>query len=309
MDDKEIRSYFIVNPNSAGGATMKQWPRTSEKVERMIGKFDYDFTDAAGVATLLTGEAISNGYDRIIAVGGDGTLHEVIQGLFNNGELINPDITVGTLPLGSGTDFARTLKTSNDIDEAIVRLRGNKAKMIDLALVTYKDHKGGEGTRYLINMADVGLGGEVAERANNSSKVFGGFATYLYSSFISFVNYKPKMMKITVDGKAFEQKVTSVFIANGEYCGGGMHIAPPAEIDDGFLNIVILKEFSKWDLVSLTPKIYSGKILTMPGVKQLTAKHIIIESDEDVMINIDGEQPGLAPVTFKILPKAVRFKV
>lgn len=306
---EKFKTYVIVNPNAAGGAAMKRWPRTSEKLERAIGRFDYDFTNAEGVATMLAEEAVLKGYQKIIAVGGDGTLHEVLQGLFKKGEIINPDIIVGTLPLGSGTDFARTLKMSNDIDEAIVRLRGAAVKKVDLGLAAFRNHHGGEGRRYFINMADVGLGGEVAERANASPKQFGGFATYLFSSVISFASYRPRRVKITLDDAVIEQSVTSVFVANGQYCGGGMWIAPGAEVDDGYFNVIVVKEFSKWDLVSLAPRLYSGKLLNVPGIRQYRAKNVAIDSDERVMINLDGEQPGTTPVTFTLMPGAIRFKI
>lgn len=288
---------------------MKRWPRTSEKLEKAIGKFDYEFTNASGVATLLASEAVGKGYEKVISVGGDGTLHEVIQGLFDGERPINPDIVVGTLPFGTGTDFVRTLKMSNDIDEAIVRLRGARAKKIDIGLVHFKDHHGKEGQRHFINMADVGLGGEVAERANNSHKVFGGFATYLFSSVVSFASYKAKKVRIRADDTELEQSVTSVFIANGQYFGGGMWIAPPAELDDGYFDVIVVGELSKWDIIAFAPRLYSGKLRHLPGVKYLRAKNISVESDEDVLINLDGEQPGTTPVSFTLLPKFLNFKV
>lgn len=308
--EKQIKTFVIVNPNSAGGATMKRWPRTSEKLQRVIGRFDYEFTNAQGVATLLASNAVQKGYEKIVAVGGDGTLHEVVQGLFDNdGNLINPDVIVGTLPSGTGTDFTKTIKIPHDLDEAMVRLRGERSAKIDIGLVRFRDHQKKDAVRYLINMADVGLGGEVAERANNSPKVFGGFATYLFSSVISFASYKPKSVKVVYDGNVFEDSITSVFIANGKYFGGGMHIAPPAELDDGFFDIVIVKKLSKWDVVAFTPKLYSGKLISDPKVKHFRGKEIKIESDQDILINLDGEQPGTTPVSFSVLPGILRFKV
>lgn len=304
-----MKTFVIVNPNSAGGATMKRWPRTSEKMERTIGPFDYEFTKAEGEATLLAGEAVKDGYKKIIAVGGDGTLHEVVQGLFDGESLIDEDILLGTLPSGTGTDFAKTLKIPKDDEEAICRLRGERSMKIDIGLVTLNDHNGNQIQRYLLNMADVGLGGEVAERVNSTPKVFGGLATYLFSSVISFASYKPKKVKIITDGKEFEDEVTSVFVANGQYFGGGMWIAPPAELDDGFLNVIVLGKLSKWDIFSITPRLYSGKLLTILGVKHLQAKVLRVESDEDVLVNIDGEQPGTTPVEFKVLPRVLKFKV
>ena len=304
-----IKTFVIVNPNSAGGATMKRWPRTSEKLERAIGPFEYEFTNAAGVASMLANSAVKKGFEKIIAVGGDGTLHEVIQGLFEKGNLINPDITIGTLPSGTGTDFTRTLKIPHDIDETIIRLRGKRNAKLDLGEVRFRGHGGADETRYFINVADVGLGGEVAERANNTPKVFGGFATYLFSSVISIASYKPKKVQIVADGQEMEELVTSVFIANGKYFGGGMHIAPNAIPDDGFFEVMILPALSKWDIIALAPKLYSGRILTMPGIKYFQAQHIEIRSEEDVLINLDGEQPGSTPVTFQLLPRIIKFKV
>lgn len=310
MGDKDkTRTFVIVNPDSAGGATMKRWPRVSEKLERAIGKFDYDFTNAEGVATLLANSAVKNGFDKIIVVGGDGTLHEVLQGLFENGVAINPEITLGMLPSGAGADLVRTFGVSNDIDESIVRARGTKIKKIDLGLARFRDHNGKDNSRYFINVADVGLGGEVAERVNNSPKVLGGFGAFLFSSVISFAVYKPKLVKITIDNETFEQNVTSIFVANGRFFGGGMLIAPNAEIDDGLFDVIVIGELSKWDLVAFTPKLYSGKLLSIPGVKHFKTSNIMVDSHEDVLLNLDGEQPGMTPVSFSVISKAVNFKV
>jgi diacylglycerol kinase family enzyme len=158
-------------------------------------------------------------------------------------------------------------------------------------------------------MADVGLGGDIAERANNSTKVLGGFATYLFSSVISFASYKPKKVRITIDDQEFDERITSVFVANGEYCGGGMSIASGAEVDDGFFDVVVVREMSKWSVLSLAPKLYSGKLHTQPGVKNYKAQHVHVESNEEILINIDGEQPGTTPVTFTLLSTVLNFKI
>lgn len=302
-------AYVIVNPNSGGGATMKKWPRTCEKLEKVIGRFDYDFTNASGVATLLAAEAVKKGYRKIVAVGGDGTLHEVIQGLFENGELVNSEVLLGTIPSGTGTDFARTLKIPNDVDSAILKLKGAKIQKIDIGLVKFKDHFGAAAERYFFNMADVGLGGDVAERANNTPRVFGGFATYLFSSLISFASYKPKRVKIRADSKVISESVTSVFVANGRYFGCGMHIVPHAEIDDGLLDVVVVSELSKWDVFKFAPALYSGRLIQMAGVKYFQAKSVSIDTSEKILINLDGEQPGFAPVRFDIMPRVLRFMV
>lgn len=305
---ESIKTFVIVNPNAAGGATLRRWPRVSEKLERAIGPFEYEFTNAVGVATLLANDAVKKGCEKIIAVGGDGTLHEALQGLFDGERLINPEVILGTLPLGSGTDFARMLKLSNDIDEAIIRLKGRRVKKVDLGLARFREHRGSEGIRYFINVADVGLGGTVAERANNSPKLLGGFATYLFSSVISIASYKSKEVRITAQQSVLEERVTSVFVANGKFLGGGMNISPNSIVDDGLFDVVVLQELSKWELIALAPRLYSGKILSLPGIKYFRTPELTVESDEDVLVNLDGEQPGTTPVEFRIVQRAINFK-
>jgi YegS/Rv2252/BmrU family lipid kinase len=306
-EGETIKTFIIVNPHSAGGATMRRWPSASEILEKAIGKFDYEFTNAAGVAAMLAKKAVNNGYGRIISVGGDGTLYEVLQGLFNKGSLINPNIVLGTLPFGTGTDFARSINVSNKIEEAAKRLSRGQVKKIDLGLAKLRDHQGKIINRYFINMSDVGLGGEVVERVNRSSKFFGGSMTYLLSSLVSFSQYKPRRVKIKADDAEFDLSITSVLVANGRYCGGGMLIAPEAKVDDGLFDIVIIEGLPKWNLITFAPKLYSGKILSSPGVRHLQAKVISIESDQECLVNLDGEQPGTVPVEFSILPQAINF--
>lgn len=313
MVDSKKKTFFIINPNSAGGSTMRKWPITCEKLERLIGEFDYEFTNAEGVATLLAYEAVKKGYNQIVSVGGDGTLHEILQGIFDKGVLINPEIALGALPIGAYTDFTRSLNFSNDLDEAINRMASNKTINIDIGKASYINHNGKKESRYFINMGEVGLGGSVADKANHYPKVFGTFVTYLVSSILAFSSYKSKKIKVLVDGNqnagCIEDNVVSVFVANGKYFGGGMLVAPDANVKDGLFDVIVVNSMSKWELLGALPKLYSGKLSKLSGVKSFKAKNIKIESAEEVLVNLDGEQPGIISVEFNLLPKAIRFIV
>lgn len=309
MPSKKRKTFFIVNPSSAGGLAMRKWPDLSDRLSAAIGKFDYDFTNASGVATMLATDAVKNGYEMIVAVGGDGTLNEVVNGIFDNGKSLNPDIILGVMPLGAGSDFARTLKLSHEPKELINILKGDTVFECDVGLIDLVGHHGKRESVCFLNMADVGIGGEVAKRANSMPKYLGGFTTFFSSTLVSLASYKPKKVSISIDGgSSMDREVTTIIIANGQYFGGGMWIAPKASLNDGLFDVYVVGKLSKMEMMKLLPKAYAGKLPTLPGVEHFKASQISIGSKEEVLINCDGEQPGYIPAEFKVLPKALKLK-
>ncbi|MBI2346482.1 MAG: diacylglycerol kinase family lipid kinase [Deltaproteobacteria bacterium] len=306
---KSMKTFVVVNPSAAGGEGLRLWPALADDLHRAIGPFDYEFTNAAGAATLLAGQAVTQGYCRIVAVGGDGTLNEVINGFFtSDGVPINPDVVLGCLPAGSGTDFWKTLGIRDALKPALRILQGDRTRCCDLLRVELVGHDGRQMVRFGCNVADVGLGGEVVSRAKRLPAWGSGFFNYLVASAMAFWQWEPTTMRIVVDGEEMTpEPLIIAIVANGQYCGGGMWIAPEAELDDGLINLCAIRPMAKRQFLALLPRLYGGKLGDHPAFFRRTGRQIEVAASTPLKVTVDGEVPGIVPATFTILPKAIRI--
>ena len=300
----------VVNPKSAHSAAGRKWEEIETLLAARVRDYSIFFTKAPGDATGLTRNALHDGFDTVVAVGGDGTINEVVNGFFENGLPVNPRAAFGIIPLGTGGDFVRTAGISKNVGSALETLTAGRSTSVDVGKCTFRGYSGEMEERFFLNIADIGLGGETVDRVNRSSKRFGGFLSFLYGSFMALIQYRNKRVRFAVDGgDAREEVLNSLIVANGQYFGGGMWIAPEARIDDGLFDVVILGNYNLLSSLLKFPRIYSGSHLKLSGVRHFTAKKIEVASSERVLLDIDGEQPGVAPVTFEILPGSLDLVV
>jgi len=304
----EAAMRVIVNPVAANGAVGKRWPQMRDTLQAEGGQFDASFTEGPNHATELAREALSAGYQTIVAVGGDGTLHEVVNGLVREG-LVDPAVNLGIIPGGTGADSVRTLGIPHDYRAACHRLLRGKPDCIDLGLITCVS-QGQEVQRYFLNVAGLGFDGEVAERVNRSSKALGGTIPFLSSLFVKLLTYQNKTVEVTLDGQQrLQQKANSVVVCNGCYVGGSMHIAPRAALDDGLFDVIIIGDTSKLEIVANVPRIYRGTHLSHPKVDEYRAREVRVKARERMFLQADGELIGEAPATFQIIPQALHVLV
>lgn len=298
----------IVNPHSANGRTARRWQEYERVLRDVFDKLDSEWTKSPLDATILARRAIKDGYETIISVGGDGTLNEVVNGFFEDGKPLNPDVKLGVISTGTGADFIKTIKFPKDITEIAKRFAEPQIKKCDAGLIYFKDHNGNDITRYFINIADFGIGGETVDRVNRTTKAFGGFFSFLWGSAITVLKYKNKRVRLKIDGRDYgEMLCNSVVVANGRFFGGGMMIAPRAEIDDGLFDVVIAGDISRIDFLKYGPKIYRGDHINLPQVTYLEAKILEAESEERVLLDVDGEQPGILPARFEVIPSSLNL--
>ena len=298
--------FAVVNPQSANGSTRKRWPEYLIQLRKDGYLIDFAYTTEPGDATRVTQRLLKEGYTHIIAVGGDGTMNEVVNGFFSNGQLINSEAELALFSHGTGGDLIRTLQISRGIEGFLEILRRGQKRLIDVGEVLFQDEHGQQTHRYFLNVADVGLGGETVARVNKQSKLLGGKLSFLIGSILSILRYCNKVMCCEIDGKLiFEGRLNSIMVANGRYFGGGMMIAPHAELDDGLFDVVCLGDFSTLMLLRHLPKIYKGTHLEIPGVTVQRGRSVVITTVEKALLDIDGEQPGQAPLTFSLHPKAL----
>ncbi|MEO8898549.1 MAG: diacylglycerol kinase family protein [Candidatus Dormibacter sp.] len=300
------RTLVVVNPASAGGRTLKRWPTLRLALRAAGVEHDVHHTTAPFDATAVTRSALTAGYTRVVSAGGDGTLNEVVNGFFTpDGVALNPDAILGVLPSGTGGDFRRTAGLPTDPIQLAAILRANHVRRIDAGRVTYDDPA--TAARQFINIADCGVGGEVVARVNRSGNKGGGLrgtAVFLGISVKALTTFGGRPVRLTFDGDVVEMDIQNVVIANGRCFGGGMRIAPGAELDDGLFDVIVLPALGRIRTLAAMPSVYRGTHLRQPGVLVRRAATVRVEplDDRPLLFDIEGEQIGRAPATLTCLP-------
>ena len=310
-----MKPFLIVNPRAANGATGKHFDSIAAAVREVVGECAHAFTERPMHAAELARKAISEGHDLVIAVGGDGTINEVVNGFFHEprpGETpraINPQASLAVVPRGTGGDFRKTLGLDGNLARSAERLK-NTPKRLDVGLVEYTDEQGKPGARLFVNVADAGLGGEVVDRVNKSSKLLGGVLTFKLASARTLIGWKDRRITFTADGAPAEEiAVTGFNIGNGRYFGGGMMVAPEAVLDDGLFHVTIWAGYGLMDFATKSKQLYDGSHVKLPKTRTLTAKSVRLEpaggDARAVLLDLDGEQVGQCPATFTVVPGAI----
>lgn len=296
----------IVNPASGNGKTRINWPDIKSNLEKAGLDFAFAHTTCQFEATYFAREALLNGYETIISVGGDGTLNEVVNGFFENGRLINSSAKLGLICAGTGGDFIKTLGYPKDYVEACKILARGQSKKIDVGKVDFTDHNGKAVSRYFINVAGFGLDGTVVDRVNHTTKFFGGFISFLYGTLTGVTQFKSFNLALEVDGSlVYEGPTTLVAVGNGQYIGGGMQVTPGACFDDGTFEIVIVESVTKLRFFTCLPSIYKGKHGQYPEVTFMQGRSVKASSPDRVLLDVEGEQPGVLDAEFSIFPQAI----
>ena len=328
------RTFVVANPAAGAGTVKEEWQLIERLLRANLPELDYAFTEGPGHASLLTREALRAGWEMVVAVGGDGTLNEVINGFFEPAEPqelferqsdgwitttdaepqpISDDGVLGILPLGTGGDFRRTLGLMGGIAENVEHLRGRHTRTVDVGQLGYIDHQDELASRFFINISAAGMSGLVDSLVNSSWKGLGGTASFFLGTFRGFLKWRNVDIVVRLnDTEELRGPVVDVITANGEYFGGGMWIAPGAEVDNGVFQVVVLGDLSKTEQVKILPKIYGGKHLASPKVSRHRASQVAVravDADDTVLLDVDGEQPGRIPVTWVLRPQAVRVKI
>jgi YegS/Rv2252/BmrU family lipid kinase len=300
---------LVVNPKSASGTTGRNWEQINQEIRRGLGTdYDVKLTESQGHATTLTSEAIKDGCELIVAVGGDGTINEVVNGFFDKEKPINPNAALAAMSIGTGTDFVKTLEFPTTPFEAAERIRRGKIWAIDLGKCTFTGLDGEQRSRFFINIADFGSGGAVVDKVNRTTKIFGGQISFLWGILTTLPTYKNKLTKYRIDNGPEEEKVLNTFVvANGRYYGGGLKPAPNAQLDDGLFDIVSIGDVGFLEAVSSLGKFRKGTYLEVPKVASYNGKTVVASSEETQLVEMEGEVVGRLPAQFEMFPKAMNI--
>ena len=299
----------VVNPNAGIGKGGRDWGQISALLDRHEIHYQAVFTEGPGHGVRLVAEGVKAGYRHILAVGGDGTMNEIVNGVFAQQECPGTDLSIGMIAVGTGNDWIRSYGIPMNYQEAIPILKNRHTMLQDVGIVHYHVGKVSH-SRYFVNMAGLGFDGLVAKRTNDDkARGKGNPLLYLKHLLASLFAYTSCQARIQVDGKEIREKLFSLGIGIGQYNGGGMRQAPDAKTDDGLFDLTLIKDLSKWSVISNVRRLYNGTIKQHKRVDSLVGKLIRIDCDQPVLLEADGESLGHTPLAFDILPRSIRVIV
>jgi diacylglycerol kinase (ATP) len=301
--------HVIVNPMSGNGRTRSAWPTIARRLQRLGFDVDFRMTESAGDGVRLGREAIERGVSEVVVVGGDGTLNEVVNGLFLGSQGNAPDVTLSVIPAGTGRDFSRSIGIRS-FDHSLEILGAGEVVSIDAGRVDYTNSDGHQ-VRYFVNAGDVGIGAETAALLNRSSKLLGGKISYFLGAARTILSFSGQPAKIVADGEVIHDgPLAMACFANGVYHAGGMLMAPNASLTDGAFDLLVLDDVPKYTLLgSLLPSVYAGRHLNHPNVTHRLAREIRVSSPGTLLFEVDGEQPGTTDICVTILPSSLRIRM
>lgn len=294
----------IVNPASRGGAGARDWARAAATLASNLGGFERRFTEGPGHAVEIACEEARAGRRFVVTFGGDGTISEAARGILAAGAA-GAECELGVLPHGTGGDFIRSLAMPTRLADAARALRGGATVSIDVGRVRFAD--GGE--RSFVNSASFGLSGEVAHRANRSKK---SSLSYARHTVAAALDYGFPEVRIARNGAEHRLRITTVSLHNGRFFGGGMKMAPAADLTDGELQLILIKKMSTFKLLRCAPLMYWGAHLGVSELEHGPVRRLdaaSVDDDTVVRVEVDGESPGQLPASFDVDPGALRVRV
>ena len=307
------RLCLIANPRSAAGATGRQLPALRRAAGAAFDDFELWTTESMGHATHLARKAIDDGFDVVVSVGGDGTANEVINGFFEHREPVNRAVVFSAIPAGTGSDLVKTLGIPRDYDEAMRLIATAEARPTDAVAITCVDPvTGAEVERIGFNVIGFGLNGVVVKQVNAGSKRLGGRMTFLTATIRALASFRPSQVEITyTDGNGdpgrWEGPLSSAMLANGQFCGGGMWVGRGSHMDDGVLALTVIPQLPLRRTLFGGYRIFTGTFSSVKGVSSASVSQLSarVLNGAPVLVDVDGEQPGVLPVNATVLPKTV----
>ena len=299
----------IVNPVAGGRSVRREWPRIREQLHDVGLSFDHEFTRGVGHGIEIAREATDTGYDYLIVVGGDGTVNEVVNGILHSAHSGN--ITLGIISVGTGSNFARSLNISHDYISACSLLAGTGRASVDVGVIQCWSQRR-PPQRFFVNVANVGFAAAIVDAWKRLPTHFGRKINHtlrIAEGLRSLSTYRNKWIKLSIGNRVETICACAVVVANGQYFANGMQIAPQARLDDGLLDVVTVGDVGKFELLKIWPTLYRGSHIRHPKIREQKTAAVTIESDEQLLIEADGDILGESPASFRVLPSALTIVV
>ena len=297
----------IVNPNAGNGKGKKDWKRISDLLDKNGIPFNMRLTEKKGHAIEFTRDLIRSGYRKFISVGGDGTLNEIVNGIFTQDHCPTTDCIISKIPVGTGNDWGRMFGIPLVYEGAVNVIKEEKQMRHDVGFISYFDGDKPE-KRFFINIGGLGFESVVVKKTNSQKeKGKSNKAIYFWSLITSLLSYRNIPVSITIDGKTMNTKIFSINVGNGRYCGGGMRQTPEAFPDDGLLDITVIREIGRIEIIRSLKLLYDGTLLSHPKIDGYRSISLKVESEVPVFLEADGESLGHTPAEFGIIPSALNI--
>ena len=298
----------IVNPAAARGRVGKAWSKLEPRLRAALGEVSFRHSERPGNAAEQARAAVLEGRRTILSLGGDGTLDEVVNGIMAASPSAG-EVTVGVLPWGTGSDFARMLQLPRDPVAAAHELREAPATPLDLGRARIESTDPPR-IRYFVNVGSFGMSGLVDTMVKESSGVLGGTLSFYIAAIRALLRYRPARVELIADGELLgEHSINTVALGNARYFGGGMKIAPDADPTDGWLDGVVIEQRSFWRMLTLTFFVYRGRHAELEFVRTFRARRLEarLVGEHPAYIELDGESAGELPATFEVVPGVLRL--
>jgi len=311
-----MSAFVVVNPRSANGRTRRDWPKIEKALALAYPQMAVAFTARRREASTLVRNALLEGHHEIVAIGGDGTINEAVNGFFDEEGPIAPDAIFSFVTSGTGGDFRKSFGIAPGAAAAIARLKDAEPMPVDVGRVSCLSAMGTPTIRHFINIASFGLSGAVVDSVNRAriAKLFGGRFAFGFHSALDLLTYKERTVRIRVDNVFDETaRISTVAIANGQHFGGGMRVAPDARPDDGVFDVIIMGGATRAEALADMKLIYTGEHVNLPHVRVVRGAKVIAvpvaeTKGRPVLLEMDGESAGRLPATFEILPRALNLR-
>lgn len=295
------RAMVIVNPYARGGVSRVTWLVISDALKRAGVNFDHVFTEWPGHGVELSKEAVEKGYELVIAVGGDGTVNEVVNGLVDDEG--RGRATLGIISAGSVGDFGHMMGLPRTYTSSCRMFADYRKTTVDLGMVEYSD-KGKKVRRFYINTAGVGFVSDVVRGADRRMKFIGGTVPYAIGMAPLVMRYRNKDVVLNIDGNRTEERDFVIVVNNGRYLGGGK-VFPDADPRDGLLDVAVVGDMSRLQMITALPRFYVGTHIGHDKIRMCQAKSIEVDSPQQLPLQVDGELVGETPVSFRVVPAAL----
>jgi len=304
---KRNKIHVVLNPKSAGGKTAKMIPEIKSILDETVGK-DYSLcvVEQENDAMISTYNALKNGCELVVAAGGDGTIQNTINGFFDGDSWLNSNCKLGLIDSGTGSGFAQSIGLPDNLRQQINKIKEGNTLKVDIGKIHYKNGGGSKSYRYFINECQIGIGGKLVKDLKVKYKKMGGFLAFGVGTFGLSLVYDAHPMSTMTKDDVINTKNLGISVMNGSFTGGGMNLAPDANISDGKLDILIIKEQPVTGRIMNLFRIYSGKHIKSDKFKYFQSSSIEITSDDNVYVGADGEYLGCRPCSISIIPSAIK---